>query len=130
MKRSGQKIILIKLIIMKTSNKIIMIAALVVIAWLVIYDNALKAEYVKGDFKKPHYRMQQLNFSNFNVIEHNAGNIIGMQVKKAPYGVWIDDYAKDKIRVSRHGQTLQIDYIGKENFNDYRGITISCPDVT
>ena len=114
---------------MKTSNKILIVAVLVVMAWLVIYDTALKAEYVKGDFKKPHYRMQQLNFSNFNIIEHNAGNIIGMRVEKGSYGVWVDDYIKDKIKVSQHGQTLQVDYIGKENFSDYRGITISCPDV-
>jgi len=114
---------------MKTSNKILMAAALVLIAWLVIYDNALKAEYVKGDFKKPHYHMQQLSFSNFNTIEHNAGNIIGLQVEKGPYGVWVDDYIKDKINISQNGQTLVITNTSKENVNDYRGIIISCPDV-
>src|SRR5665213_2713712 len=106
---------------MKTSNKILMAAALVVIAWLVIYDNALKAEYVKGDFKKPHYHMLQLNFSNFNTIEHNAGNIIGLKIEKGPYSVWVDDYVKDKITISQNGQDLTINYTSKENVNDYRG---------
>ena len=114
---------------MKTSNKILIVATLVVIGYLLVYDTALKAEYVKGDFKKPHYRMHQLSLSNFNIIEHNAANIIGMQIEKGPYGVWIDDYIKDKVKVSQHGQTLQVDYISKENFSDYKGIIISCPDV-
>ena len=114
---------------MKTSNKILTLASLVCIAYLVIYDTALKAEFVKGDFKKPHYKMQQLSLGNFNAIEHNAANIIGMQVEKGPFRVWIADRIKDKIKISQHGQTLQVDYISKENFNDYRGIIISCPDV-
>jgi hypothetical protein len=116
---------------MKTSNKILMAAAFVLIAWLVIYDNALKAEYVKGDFKKPHFHMEQLNFSTFNTIENNAGNIIGLQIEKGPYGIWIRSDIKDKVKISKHGQTLQIEYIGNEdiNFVYSDAISITCPSL-
>jgi hypothetical protein len=80
---------------MKTSNKILMVASFIVLLYLVAYDMALKAEYTNGGYKQPHYRMQQLSFSNFNAIEHNVGNIVRLRVEKGPYGVWIDDDIKE-----------------------------------
>jgi len=113
---------------MKTSNKILIAATVVVLAWLIVFDMTLKAEYVKGDYNKPHYHMHQLGFSNFNIIEHNAGNIIGIRVEKGPYGVWMDDYLKDKITVSQHDKTLLIECTSKEDFGG-NGVIITCPDL-
>ena len=118
---------------MKTSNKIIIVASLIVLVYLVAYDMALKAEYTKGDYKRPHYRMQQLSFSNFNAIEHNVGNIVRLRVEKGPYGMWIADDIKDKLSISQHGQTIQIDCAPQNgtNKNLYGGsVIISCPDIT
>jgi len=117
---------------MKTSNKILLAATLIIITYLIIYDFALQAEYRKGDFKSSYYHMQQLKFNNFTTIEHNAGNIIGLKVQKGPYAVWINEYLKDKVTISQHNQTLQIDYTGKKGdyVNGYEtAIIISCPNV-
>jgi len=114
---------------MKTSNKILIVAGLVVMGWVLIYDMAVKAEFVKEDYKKPHYQMKQLVFTNFNTIQHNAGNIIGIEVEKGPYGVWVDEFMDDKIAITQHGQTLQIDYTGTDYHGSGRGIVINCPDL-
>ncbi len=116
---------------MKTSNKILVVASLIVIAYLTVYDLGLQAEYRKGDYKKQFYHMQQLSFAHFNVIKHNAGNIIGLQIEKGPYGVWVDDNLKDKVTITQHDQMLQIDYTGKENYNNgySPAIIITCPGV-
>jgi hypothetical protein len=117
---------------MKTSNKILIAASLIVLLYLVAYDMALKAEYTKGDYKQPHYRMQQLSFSNFNAIEHNVGNIVRLRVEKGPYRVWVDDEIKGKLIISQHGQTIQIDGITQNGNNNklYGGsVIISCPDI-
>jgi len=117
---------------MKASNKIMFVAAFITVAYLMIYDLGLKAEYDKGVFRKRFYNMVPLTFNGFNSIQHNAGNIVGLQVEKGPYGVWVDKELKDKISITQHGQVLQINYIEKDgHYNNGYGtpVIVSCPDA-
>ena len=117
---------------MKTSNKVMFVAAFITVAYLMIYDLGLKSEYDKGAFRKRFYNMVPLTFNGFNSIQHNAGNIIGLQIEKGPYGVWVDKDLKDKISITQHGQSLQIDYVEKDgHYNNGYGtpVIISCPEV-
>jgi hypothetical protein len=118
---------------MKTSNKLIISATLIIIGYLVAYDFALKAEYVKGTYKSRFYQMKQLSFKNFNAIEHNAANNINLRVEQGPgFGVWVDERLKDKIIIRQHKQTLSIYYNSKDNYRRYaidHDIIIICPYI-
>jgi hypothetical protein len=118
---------------MKTSNKIFLAAILLLVAYLVGYDFTLKAEYEKGAYKNRFYGMTEVKLSNFNVINHNAGNMVGLHVEQGKaYGVWVEEYFKDRITISQSGQTLTIKYTGKDvrQWSDNAGIIITCPVIS
>lgn len=118
---------------MKTSNKLLVLATLIIIGYLVAYDFALKAEYLKGDYKSPFYHMQRIPVSSFNAIEHNIGNYTDVRIEQgAEFGVWVNKRLKDEITVSQHGKTLHIDYTGKSNFPHRffeANVLIICPAI-
>jgi hypothetical protein len=118
---------------MKTSNKIFLAAVLLLIAYLVGYDFTLKTEYEKGAYKSRFYGMTEVKLSNFNVINHNAGNMVGLHIEQGKaYGVWVEEYFKDRITISQSGQTLTIKYTGKDvrQWSDRAGIIITCPVIS
>lgn len=118
---------------MKTSNKIFLAAILLLFAYLVGYDFTLKAEYEKGTYKSRFYGMTEVKLSNFNVINHKAGNMVGLRVEQGKaYGVWVEQYFKDRITISQSGQTLTIKYTGKDvrQWSDRTGIIITCPVIS
>lgn len=117
---------------MKTSNKIFLAAALLIFVYLVGFDFTLKAEYEKGTYKSRFYGMQQIKLQNFNIINHNAGNMLGLRIEQGnTYGVWLNDYFKDRITLSQSGQTLTISYTGKDVRQWYKtGIIVTCPVIS
>lgn len=118
---------------MKTSNKIFLAAILLLLAYMVGYDFTLKTEYEKGAYKSRFYGMSEIKLSNFNMINHKAGNMAGLHIEQGKsYGVWVDKYFKDRIKITQQGQTLNIDYIGKEvrQSGDFTGIIITCPVIS
>lgn len=117
---------------MKTSNKIFLVAALLLFAYMVGYNFTLKAEYKKGTYKSRFYGMQQIKLQNFNSIDHKAANMAGLRIEQGnTYGVWINDYLKDRITFSQSGQTLMINYTGKDVRQWYKtGIIITCPVIS
>lgn len=118
---------------MKTSNKIFLAAVMLMLAYLVGYDFTLKTEYDKGGYKSRSYGMTEVKLGKFNVINHRAGNMLGLHIEQGKtYGIWIDKYYKKRIKISQQGQTLNIDYVDKEvrQSGRYAGITIICPVIT
>lgn len=104
---------------MKTSNKILLAIGLIMVAYLVGYDFALKTEYDKGEFRSRFYKMKALNFTNFKVIKNNGANLMGMRIEKGKkYGVWIHNELKKHVTVKQHGQTLELSYNEPENADD------------
>jgi len=115
---------------MKTSNKIFIATGLLLLAYMVGYDFTLKSAYEKGDYKSRFYNMTELKFNNFNIVNHQAGNMLGLRVEHGDkYGVWVDKNLKDWVKITQNGQVLNITYAGK-NFRQagsYQGIVIICP---
>jgi hypothetical protein len=117
---------------MKTSNKLLIAASLVLLSYLVIFDFQLKAEFLKGDFRGRFFDMQNTPLTNFTAVKNRAGNIIGINIEKGPkFGVWISKYIKDNVVITQHNDTLYIDNKDKIRFYNFeKGIIITCPAVS
>ena len=118
---------------MRTSTKILSAALALIIASLLVYDTKLKAEYLKGDFRKPFGGFAQANFSNFNSIELRSGTAVNLVIEKGPYKVLVDPDAGDFVKISQQGGKLIIDASFKDHYrslaSDYT-VFISCPGLT
>jgi hypothetical protein len=117
---------------MKTSNKLLLLATVILFGYLAIFNFQLRAEYIKGDFRKPYYGMKFTPLNSFTTIQHNAGNILVLRVEKGPkFGVWIMGNLKEKLVLTERNNTLFVNYVDKQNFNYYRsGIVVVCPQVS
>jgi len=117
---------------MKTSIKILVTALAFVMAGLFMYDLDLKAEYLKGDYKKPFGLFVPENFKDFNTIELQSATAINLMVVQGPYKVLTDPTANEFVKISQQGNKLIISAAFKDH---YRGINsdyavfISCPDL-
>jgi hypothetical protein len=116
---------------MKTSNKLLAIVTVVILIFLVIYDLGLKAEYLKGDFRKRFYQMEQLSFKDFSNVRHNSADKVGIQIERGDkYQVWIKSDIKDRVVVTQQGKTLAIkSKDGTRIWNYSDGIVIICPQL-
>ncbi len=116
---------------MKTSNKLLLLATVILFGYLAIFNFQLRAEYLKGDFRKPYYGMKFTPLNSFSNVQHNAGNVVYLSVEKGPrFGVWMRDNLKGKLSLTERNNTLFVDYIDKQHFNYYlSGIVVVCPEV-
>jgi len=108
-------------------------AGVFLLACLVGYDFTLKAEYEKGAYKSRFYGMTEIKIKDFDKIKHKCGNMIGLRVEQGKtYGVWMQSFQKDWIKFSQQGETLNIDYVGKEeeSWGSSVGIIIICPKIS
>ncbi|MES2427897.1 MAG: hypothetical protein V4560_13040 [Bacteroidota bacterium] len=115
---------------MKTSNKLLLLATVILFGYLAIFNFQLRAEYLKGDFKKLYYGMKFTPLNSFTTIRHNAGNVLALRVEKGPkFGVWMRDNLKEKLALTERNNTLFVDYVDKQHSNYYSGIVVVCPEV-
>ncbi len=118
---------------MKTSNKLLAVVAAIILIYLVIYDNGLQAEYLKGEFRSPFYQMEQLSFKDFNSVRNNSADKVGIQIKKGDkFQVWIKSRLKDKMAVTQQGKTLVLQMTkqnGTEIWGYDSGVIIICPQL-
>lgn len=116
---------------MKTSNKLLLLATVILFGYLAIFNFQLRAEYIKGDFKTPYYGMKFTPLNSFTTIRNNAGNVLALRVEKGPkFGVWMVDNLKEKLALTERNNTLFVDYVNKTHFNYYQsGIVVVCPEV-
>ncbi|MDB4924710.1 hypothetical protein [Mucilaginibacter sp.] len=116
---------------MKTSNKLLLAATFIMFAYLVIYDFQLKAEYVKGDYKKRFYNMEHTALNSFTAVENKVGNSLNINIEKGPkFEIWINKWLKDKVVITQRNNTLYIDNKDKNARYYQSGITIICPAVS
>jgi hypothetical protein len=118
---------------MKTSNRLLLAAIVITLGYLVAFDFSLKAEFLKGSFKGQFSNMKKLDLTNFNAVEHNAGNFYEVEIQQgAEYAVWINEDLADQVAITNHNKTLHIDYIGPNNkrHNFDHSIIIICPVIT
>lgn len=118
---------------MRTSIKILVTALALVIVGLLVYDTQLKAEYLKGNYKKPFGDFVLKNYNNFNSIELQSGTAINLMVTKGPYKVMVDPAAGDFVKISQQGKKLIISAAFKDHYRGLSGefvVFVSCPDLT
>ena len=115
---------------MKTSNKFLILITIVIIGFMVIYDNDLKAEYLKGDFKNPLRNMETLSIKDFTNIDHRSADMIDASIAYGPeFVIRVSKDLKNRVLITKQGKTLVIKYTGNpaENLYFSPGITIICP---
>jgi hypothetical protein len=117
---------------MKTSNKLILVAILVILVCLVAYDLLLKAAYLSGDYKTPYKSYTTLPWKNFDIVEVNSSTAVNVQFVQGPFSVKIDGYALEYTTIRQQGKRLQINaYLENRRFwnpHPYL-ILISCPKL-
>ncbi len=117
---------------MKTSNKFLIAAVLVIIISVVMHDFALKAAYLKTNYKSRFYHKVKLNLSGFDAVDikPSADAFTNVTVEQGPkFAVWVNEEVKTDLSFNKNGHTLQISV--KENADSYytKDIIIICPDL-
>ena len=117
---------------MKTSNKISVLALIIIVLSLVFYDFALKATYKKGDFRSRFYKMKEIKLKDFNTINNKSSNIFNLSIEQGDhFAVWIDEDLPKKLQFDVKNNELTIDYkFEKGKYESYIGkVVIICPKL-
>ncbi len=117
---------------MKTSNKLLIAAILIIIVSMITYDLALRVEYKKGTYKSRFYGFEKLGFKNFSKIDNRVANQVSIQINQSPeFEVFIKKELKDQIKIIQHEDLLIIDVLDRKTFRygGDNGVVIMCPSV-
>ena len=117
---------------MKTSNKILLLATLIILSYLTFFDFKLKAEYLKGKYKTRFYSMKEQKVGEFRSIENNASNLYVRIEKGDQFEIWYDDDLKDNLELTNKNNQLVINYNKKDNDDDFiksGNLIIICPKI-
>lgn len=119
---------------MKNSNKLLLAALLLLIAFLATYNISLRAEYQKGTYKdqESYKNFDSLNFKNFNAISINGASRISVKIMKGPYQVRVDHNATEYIKFKQAGSWLKLDldlYKDMRFFGGTNQVVISLPEI-
>jgi major membrane immunogen (membrane-anchored lipoprotein) len=63
---------------MKKSNLFLLVAVIVLLVSLAIYNTNLRAKFLAGTYKDPYRNFETLNFKNFNTVAVNAASEISV----------------------------------------------------
>ncbi len=117
---------------MKTSNKWVLAALVLLFGALAAYNIGLRAEYRTGAYKDPLRNTKALDFKNFTEVNVQAASAMDVKIVAGPYGVRLNNEAADYVRVSQHGSRLTIALVYPNKFQ-YLGrgntVTITCPQL-
>jgi hypothetical protein len=117
---------------MKTSNKLIIAALLLILVSLICFDYSLKKEFVSGRYKDTYRSFVTLKFKNFDVVDINSSTAVNVKFVQGPFSIKIDSNALEYARIKQQGKLLQIDADFEQNyrFNPHPYIlVISCPKL-
>ncbi|MEJ7667009.1 MAG: hypothetical protein WKG07_49670 [Hymenobacter sp.] len=116
---------------MKTSMKLLLAAALVLLASLTAYNMALRAEYRSGTYKDPLHDYTTLSFRNFTEVEALAAGVVGIRVVAGPYQVRISPQAAKYVRLRQQGSRLVITaaFPNQRESPGQATVLISCPQL-
>lgn len=115
---------------MKTSNKWLLAALLLLLASLTAYNMGLRTEYLRGTYKDSLRNYTTLNFRNFTAIDLPAASLMSVKVTAGPYAVRINKAAEKYLKVSEKGGRLTIAVVfpeGRQYLGQGDVVTISCP---
>jgi hypothetical protein len=99
---------------MKTSTKLLLSAFVILIIAIGIYNNALKAEFSTGNYKKPYHSSNLVNIKDFTEVEINSANLMDVEFKQGAYGVYNSKYNADSVTFTKLGNKLIVNIDLKE----------------
>ena len=119
---------------MKTSNKLLLAAFLVLLISLTLYDTALRAEYRRGTFRDPFKDFVTLNLKDFNALDLPAASQASVRIEPGPYRVRVYKPLNEFLQVSRQGQQLTLALRFPNDDHSFLNanqpaIVISCPTL-
>lgn len=120
---------------MKTSNKLMLTAVIIILISMVAYDFALRAEYRKGDYKNRFYGMEKnTELTGFTTIDNRAANYVSVDVDQGNKAeVYTQRNWKDNFKIYKNGTVLVIEVNAKEakNLKPFHQsmLTIVCPSI-
>ena len=114
---------------MKTSNKWLLAALLLLLGSLTAYNTGLRAEYRKGAYKDPTHDTVALNFKDFTEIDLQASSMMGLKVVAGPYSVRLSKGAEKYVKVTQQGPRLTVALVFPEGPQSIgrQTMTISLP---
>lgn len=118
---------------MKTSNKILLVAGLLLVGSLIFYDWRLAAEYRKGDYTDRYYGYRKLTYSGFDEIELQSAGNVTVVVERGDYSVLELPLANQFLTVRQEGKRLVLssDLSGRVPvIYDFPVVYISCPELS
>lgn len=121
---------------MKTSNKLMLGALVVILVSLVVSNFGLRAEYLSGEYKNPFSGYAQKSIEGFNEIEVDAINMMHVTIQQGNYAVHLSGTNTDSIKLTHAGNRLivDVDFVKKAMSDDpnvphMNDIIISCPQL-
>jgi hypothetical protein len=117
---------------MKTSIKILIGSACLVLVALVYYDLMVREVFLAGSFKKPFYGFATLNYENFDEIDLSAATAANIIVQQGPFSIKMDPTASGFVKLSQNSHTLHIDAAFSDHYysplSNYI-LIITCPHL-
>jgi hypothetical protein len=116
---------------MKTSNKLIIVAGVLVFSFLVLHDFALQAEFKKGDYLSTYYHMEKLPIEDFDEVDLAAEGFTSLNFKQGPkFEVWVNSTASNELIFTKKGRVLNISRKGSSpKVYSEKKIIIICPQL-
>ncbi|WP_018479012.1 hypothetical protein [Pontibacter roseus] len=94
---------------MKTSNKLLLAALVVLLCSLAAYNMALKSEYDTGAYKDPLGNHSLLSFQDFDEIVVYPADMLKVRIEKGDrHEVYLKNGMEDRVQVSQAGKRLHI----------------------
>ncbi|MDO6390412.1 hypothetical protein Q4E40_09760 [Pontibacter sp. BT731] len=107
---------------MKTSNKLLLFALVVLASALATYNIALKAEYNTGSYQDPYRNYVALDFNGFDEVEVHAGDMLKVQLEPGDqHAVYLYKGNEEVVQISQENKTLQIDVTTHDTQKGVRG---------
>jgi len=117
---------------MKTSTKLLLVGLLILVASLATYNVALRAEYNRGEFRKPYHDYTTLTLRDFDEVEVAPGSHLTVKVEAGPFAVRQHKQI-DSVQIVQTGRRLLITDLAKHRNSRSpwaaRLVVVSCPHL-
>ncbi|PKV63061.1 hypothetical protein [Pontibacter ramchanderi] len=107
---------------MKTSNKLLLFALVVLLSALATYNIALKAEYNTKSYRDPYRNYIVLDYSGFEEINVNAGDMLNVLIEPGDeHAVYLYKGNEEVVQINQEANTLKVDVANTDEQKGVRG---------
>jgi len=120
---------------MKTSNKFITAACALLLATVVFYNSALRAEYRTGAFRNPITNLVTLPTQGFDAVTVEGASLANVSIQPGPYCVRVSEPVAEVLQVQQQGRHLTLRLRFPREARSYvlksgkSAIVITCPTL-